>query len=205
MLLEINKSTTGDQGVYRCEITFANRTLQNSAKLTVRSAVAIVIPSVNKDINKKITTPNKQQNDNTNRNSINKRVETFTVTNSNNNNGKTNSEKPITNGQCSTYDGNVCKAYLGSTVIFERTPLQPMSLLNEQLDNVFRIIKGYRKLSKKLVCLFIYSCFSYKEIQFWKQVPYCVTASISVIFVYSNIPYNDRLNMIFPYDIFIFL
>lgn len=135
MLLEINKITTQDQGVYRCEITFANRTLQNSAILTVRPSMPpVVISTVTKD------TKTKQQNGDVNRNPFNKRVETFTASNNNNNNNK---------GQCTAYDGNVCKAYLGNTVIFERTPRQPMNILNEQLENVFRIIKEYKNLSKK--------------------------------------------------------
>ena len=130
MLLEINKITTQDQGVYRCEITFANRTLQNSAKLTVRASVPpVIIPTVSNT---------KKHKDTGNRNL--KRVDSFIVPNSNNDNNK---------GQCTAYSGNVCKAYLGSTIIFERTPRQPMRILNKQLENVFSIIKKYKNLSQK--------------------------------------------------------
>ena len=36
MFLEIKQSMVKDQGEYHCEITFANQTIQSSAKLTVK-------------------------------------------------------------------------------------------------------------------------------------------------------------------------
>ena len=46
MLTEIRNTVVRDQGDYKCEITFANRTLQSGAKLSVKPSNRIVVPVV---------------------------------------------------------------------------------------------------------------------------------------------------------------
>ncbi|XP_066918249.1 tyrosine-protein kinase transmembrane receptor Ror-like isoform X2 [Clytia hemisphaerica] len=136
MFLEIKQSMVKDQGEYHCEITFANQTIQSSAKLTVKPGrvVQSVIHPTNKD--EGTNKANKEEKDKEEDEEITNKIREIQT------------EKKVENGKCSQYKGNICSTYLGQTVIFERDH-QPMKLLNQQLENVIKILKRTKKLSKR--------------------------------------------------------
>lgn len=111
MLMKIENFSSKDQGIYQCEITFANQTIRSSARLSVKPTR--VIPIV---VEKKTQPP----------------IEGM----------------PTVNGKCVPYSGDVCIAHLGTTDIFEQY-VQPMNLLNKQLENFIVMLKNAKILSRK--------------------------------------------------------
>ena len=132
MLLEIKNTLAREQGVYQCEITFANKTLTSYAKLSVKST-RVVVKTRNNDISSNIPRGVEHRNGATDTHGTREIIR---------------SQRRVANGTCTKYSGDVCSLYLGQRVVFEKS-LQPMAALNDQLERVIKILKQTGKLSKR--------------------------------------------------------
>lgn len=133
MLLEIKRTLAREQGLYQCEITFANKTLKSGAKLSVKVPIVVEKKTRNNEVTSLI--PRGVGNG---KNTINNHGMREII----------HDQKRVANGTCSKYTGDVCSLYLGQTIVFEKD-LQPMSALNDQLERVIKILKKTGKLSKR--------------------------------------------------------
>lgn len=119
MILRIRQVSLKDAGEYQCEITFANKTIQSSARLTVikptKKGPIVISNGSDKSVStEKMVIPNGLE----------------------------------IAGKCVKYTGDVCSAYLRDSLIFERTN-HPLEKMNAQLEIVIRTLKNTNKLSKK--------------------------------------------------------